>query len=813
ASMLGYTVAELMMKDYRDVYTVRGVEILLERSARRNRGEDVPSQYETVFKRKDGSEIDVEANVTIINYKGSTATFAAIRDISERKRIELEIQKQKQYFEALFASASDAIVSLDLNGNVVSVNPHFEKLFGYTQAEIREKNLDSFIVSEDGFQDASTITKTFQDGGITHFERKRKRQDGSFVDVSVGGAPIIVDGEHVGALAIYRDISERKRIEEALRKSEERYRRQFEEAIDAIFVANAETGILVDCNRRALELVGREKSELIGQHQRILYPPEGIEGDSSRTYKQHLAEKEGQILETQVITKRGEIRDVAIKASIFELEGQKVLLGIFRDITARKQAEKALRESEEKYRLIVENAYDGIEITQYDRIMFTNAQFAEMLGYTLAEIFDMEFSKFFTEQAIRELYERQKYRKSGKPESYQYETTFLKKDGSIIDVEIKYRIIDYNGEPATFAIIRDITERLSAEKARKQIEEALITTERIYRQAITKAGGVPYQIDYASRNYVFLGDGIESLTGYLPDEMTGLLFTSRLRQTEAYGEYKDLPRLKRDQLTLQGKIKEWREDDLFERKDGSLVWLADHSVPLFDNEGRTTGSLGILMDITERKQAEETLRVSEEQFRSIWESSRDGMRLYNADGIMMRVNPAFCQIIGKPESELVGKPLSVIYNVDSADHILAKNIERFRTGTIESHFERLVALHDGRSVWFGLSNSTVEIDGEKLQLSIFRDITARKRVEAERDKIITELREAINKVKTLSGLIPICASCKKIRDDQGYWSDVELYISKHSDAEFSHGLCNDCMKKLYPEQYDRLRAQGKLKGN
>ncbi|MDO9547602.1 MAG: PAS domain S-box protein [Candidatus Marinimicrobia bacterium] len=240
AAMLGYTFDELMMKDYRVVYTIRGVEILRERSARRKRGEDVASQYETVFKRKDGSEIDVEANVTIINYKGSTATFAAIRDISERKRIELEIQKQKQYFEALFASASDAIVSLDLNGNVVSVNPHFEKLFGYTQAEIRGKNLDSLIVSEDGFQDASTITKTVQDGEIAHFERKRKRQDGSFVDVLGSGAPIIVDGEHVGALAIYRDITDRK-------KAEEERERMISELQEALRQVNTLSGLIPIC--------------------------------------------------------------------------------------------------------------------------------------------------------------------------------------------------------------------------------------------------------------------------------------------------------------------------------------------------------------------------------------------------------------------------------------------------------------------------------------------------------------------------------------------------------------------------------------
>jgi len=92
----------------------------------------------------------------------------------------------------------------------------------------------------------------------------------------------------------------------------------------------------------------------------------------------------------------------------------------------------------------------------------------------------------------------------------------------------------------------------------------------------------------------------------------------------------------------------------------------------------------------------------------------------------------------------------------------------------------------------------------------FRDITKRKAAEQEREKVIVELREALDKVDTLSGFLPICSNCKKIRNDKGYWSEVEEYISQHSSAQFSHSLCIDCMKKMYPEQYERLKKKGKL---
>jgi two-component system sensor kinase FixL len=163
-----------------------------------------------------------------------------------------------------------------------------------------------------------------------------------------------------------REIAVRKRVEEALRKAEEKYRTQFEGAIDAIFVAEAETGILTDCNPAATRLVGREKSELIGQHQCILHPPEKSDGDFSKTFKQHLEEKLGLTIETQVITKTGEIRDVAITASLIEIRGKKLLQGIFRDVTEQKKTEQALKDREQFLSSMFSSIQDGISILGTD---------------------------------------------------------------------------------------------------------------------------------------------------------------------------------------------------------------------------------------------------------------------------------------------------------------------------------------------------------------------------------------------------------------------------------------------------------------
>ena len=103
---------------------------------------------------------------------------------------------------------------------------------------------------------------------------------------------------------------------------------------------------------------------------------------------------------------------------------------------------------------------------------------------------------------------------------------------------------------------------------------------------------------------------------------------------------------------------------------------------------------------------------------------------------------------------------------------------------------------------------TVKLEKTNKQLKI--EILERKRVEKEREKLITKLQEALDHVKTLKGLVPICASCKNVRNDDGFWQQVEAYVSEHTEAEFSHSICPDCMKELYPAEYESLKKKGKI---
>ena len=110
-----------------------------------------------------------------------------------------------------------------------------------------------------------------------------------------------------------------------------------------------------------------------------------------------------------------------------------------------------------------------------------------------------------------------------------------------------------------------------------------------------------------------------------------------------------------------------------------------------------------------------------------------------------------------------------------------------------------------------ISAAPIMINGKlKGSFVIYKDISVRKQVEEEKEKLIQKLQKALDEVKTLEGMIPICGHCKKIRDDSGFWGNVEQYISKHSNVDFSHGICPDCMEKYYPDQFKKMKEKGKI---
>ena len=262
------------------------------------------------------------------------------------------------------------------------------------------------------------------------------------------------------------DITERRRIEKALQLSEERYRKQFEEALDGIFVADAETGILVDCNTAASKLVGREKSELIGMHQKDLHPVEDVNGGLSRSFKQHLDSKLGDSIGARVITKEGEIRDVAITANLIEVDGRKLLQGIFRDVTERKQAH-------EQRDAILATSMDGFAMVDGEgNFVDVNDAYCRQIGYDKQELLTMGICDVEVIESHEEI--KQHIEKIVKEKKDRFETQQRRKDGSIVDFEICANHIPIN-KGMNFGFHRDITHRKQMEKSLRESEKKIRT--------------------------------------------------------------------------------------------------------------------------------------------------------------------------------------------------------------------------------------------------------------------------------------------------------------------------------------------------
>jgi two-component system, cell cycle sensor histidine kinase and response regulator CckA len=187
-------------------------------------------------------------------------------------------------------------------------------------------------------------------------------------------------------------------------------------------------------------------------------------------------------------------------------------------------------------------------------------------------------------------------------------------------------------------------------------------------------------------------------------------------------------------------------------------------------------------------------------FAAVVESSEDAIISKTLDGTVVSWNKAAEFIYGYTALEMIGRPISVLAPPSRVDE-LTDILLQIRRGERVPRFETVRVRKDGRHVDLSMTVSPIkDSSGEVIGVStIARDISERRREESERLKLIEDLTEALAHAKTLRGLLPICASCKRIRDDHGYWEQVEVYIQKHSDAGFTHGICPECAGRFYPE--------------
>ena len=361
------------------------------------------------------------------------------------------------------------------------------------------------------------------------------------------------------------------------------------------------------------------------------------------------------------------------------------------------------------------------------------------------------------------------------------EVEFLRKNGESFWVKLYTSSFRDKDKVIYEGLMEDITER-------KLVEEAFRQSEQKYRTLVEESfDGIFVQ---KGSKIIFTNQRLNEILGYEEGELLGLdhwlLYPP---------EYQDLTRT-RAQARMRGEKITSHYEVKLQRKDGS--WLYGEVLARVIN---FEGELGIqvwVRDITERKQAEELLRESEETHRILFESSKDAIYISTREGNIVEANPSHLDLFGYSRKEISDWNAKDSYvNPDDRSRF-RKEIEV--NGSVKD-FEVKLRKKDGAEMDCLITAAVRRSkDGNIVGYQgIIRDVTELKRAQEERERLICQLQDALAKVKTLSGLLPICSHCKKIRDDKGYWNQIESYIHKHSDAEFSHGICPECVKKYYPD--------------
>lgn len=249
-------------------------------------------------------------------------------------------------------------------------------------------------------------------------------------------------------------------------------------------------------------------------------------------------------------------------------------------------------------------------------------------------------------------------------------------------------------------------------------------------------------------------------------------------------------------LAMQSGKLEMSEIPLF-RQGERIGTLELYAFPMLNKAGQTEAVVEYVRDITARKQAESLMMEREQLFRSLFEENYSAMLLIDPDsGAIVDANPSACAFYGYPKNVLTAMHIIEINTLSQAE--VFKEMEKAKSEK-RNYFDFRHRLADGTIREVEVYSGPITIGGRSMLCSIVHDVSARKAVEREKESLIEKLQKALSEVKTLRGFLPICASCKKIRDDKGYWNQIETYIREHSEAEFSHGLCPECARRLYPD--------------
>jgi len=376
-----------------------------------------------------------------------------------------EVRESEETVRGLVETSTDAIISADEGGRITLWNKAAERIFGYTKDEALGGSLEMLVPEEHreghikGFKRYIETGEARLIGKTTELEALRK--DGTIIPVELSLSALRTDSSPVFT-GVIRDISERRRAEEAIREAESKFRDLAEKSLVGVYLI--QEGVFKYVNPKMAEIFGYTVEELVDKK-----GPEDLTlpGDWPLVRENLRKRLDGEVdsinYDFMGRTKDGRIIQVEVYGKRTTYQGKPAVIGSLLDITERKKAEEALRESEEKFRTLVEEGNDGIVIIQDGLIKFVNPKVLELSGFAPEEVLGKPFRDVVAPEHLEIARERYMKRMSGEELPSRYEIETITKNGSRVPIEVSASLIEYKGKPADMAILRDITERKMAE--------------------------------------------------------------------------------------------------------------------------------------------------------------------------------------------------------------------------------------------------------------------------------------------------------------------------------------------------------------
>jgi len=639
-----------------------------------------------------------------------------LENLTEQKASEHKLQESEIRYRSLVETSSDAITLCKFDGTILMCNNLAAASLGYaTTQEVIGKNALLFFAKEDRKRLTRDTVEAMKTGFVKNVEYHIVRADGVQIPVEYS-ASILLDetGKPESILGVTRDITERRAAEKSLRESEERLRK-FSDVTKEGIVFHKE-GIIVDVNPTIVAMFGYSADEAIGRNIIDFLAP-----DSREFVKDRLSEGKTGQYDIRGLRKDGSMFSIEVVTSVYDYKQGPVKVSSVRDITVRKKLEDSLRQSEEQFAIAFHASPIPIALSRlHDGTMYdVNESFAKLLGYTAKEIVgrtSVELDCGFDTAFRKRLLERLEMHGFVRNE----ECRLRRRDGTEIVARYSGELIEVGTEKCILTILVDQTEQAHA-------QEAMIKSEQRFRSLVENSHVGIFVVN-STYQFLYANDEFCKILGRDRREILGNDFRNFLDDENrlSASEYKEGKQ--------KGTRVPVRHEFTITRKSGEKRRLEMSSSAVID-PGEGFQTIGQVMDITDRKIAEEAVHESEERYRLLVENSIDLVAEINSDLRLRYTSPNSVSVTGYTRCELENKPVLELIHPDDLPLLKMNLIGDKVSGNIRyTH-------RDGSWHWLEVAGQKFRTSsGEVRGVVIARDITNRKKEEDELQQSRTQLQ-------------------------------------------------------------------------